>query len=403
MNYKIRLLTWKTYSDGTSPIALQFIVKQKRKVITLGLNCKPEQWSEETSRIKNGVRNSKRNNKTLDFFEDRADEILADFQENGLPFHFETFKARFETSDDFMTVLVFYDLILQEYEDAGKVNTRNVYKTSKNRIQSFVGNRDILFSEINYSFLKEFESFLFSEGCSGGGVHHHMRSLRAIFNEAIKRGITKQQFYPFSTQFNKRGYSLSQLKSKAAPRALSESDFKKLKEFDYTEYPLYANSFHYFMFSYYARGMNFVDMAKLKWVDLYGDRITYSRSKTSGGFSIKISTALKEILSKFPYGKQEYVFPILSKVHESEVQKSHRIKKCLKKYNSDLHEIAKIQKINVKVTSYVARHTYASNLKRKGISTELISEGLGHSELSTTKAYLDKFSLEELDNIDQML
>lgn len=403
MKYKLRLLTWKTYTDGTSPIALQFIVNQKRKVITLGLNCKPDHWSEETSRIKNGVRNFKRNNKTLDFFQDRADRILVEFQENGIPFHFDTFKARFEQSEEVVTVVKFFDLIMNELEDAGKVNTRNVYKTAKNRLVSFIGETDVQFSSVNYSFLKEYESYLFSEGCSGGGVHHHMRSIRAIFNEAIKRGVTKQQFYPFSTQFNKSGYSLSQLKSKAAPRALSEIDFKKLRSFDYSIYPMYANSFHYFMFSYFSRGMNFVDMAKLKWKDIYGGRITYNRSKTSGGLNIKISSALEVILSKFPKGDSEYVFPILSESHETPSQKSHRIKKCLKKYNADLNKIAQIQEIEVHLTSYVARHTYATTLKRKGVSTELISEGLGHSEISTTKHYLEKFSNDLLDESETLL
>ncbi len=230
-----------------------------------------------------------------------------------------------------------------------------------------------------------------------------MRTLRALINEAIRRGYMDEKEYPFSTQFNKNGYSLAHLKSVASPRALSDQDMKKIKDFKILKYPHLANSYHYFLFSYYARGINFADMAKLTWGDIYNGRLVYNRSKTSKALNLKVSDALQRILDVYEGNNPEYIFPILNEFHQSETQKKLRIKKCLKAYNKDLKEIAEILQIKITLTSYVARHTYATTLKRKGFSTEVISEALGHSELATTKAYLEKFSSDSLDAADEVL
>ena len=223
-----------------------------------------------------------------------------------------------------------------------------------------------------------------------------MRTLRAIVNEAIKEGYLKQEYYPFSTQFNRNGYSLKDLKSKASPRALSDDDIRKLKEFPVEEYPELKESLYYFLFSYYARGMNFVDIAKLERKNIYDQRIHYFRSKTGKKLSIAISEPGAD--------GGLYIFPILeADKHKSKAQIKYRVQKCLKKVNSDLKAIAEIVNIDISLTSYVARHTYATRLKREGVNVEVISEGLGHSDISTTKAYLKQFDHQVIDDADKVL
>ncbi|WP_010664397.1 site-specific integrase [Marinilabilia salmonicolor] len=400
---KIILKKGKKYKDGKHPIVLRILHQQKQKIATLGLKAKPEEWNEDLSRFTSKVRDFKTKNQLIDNIETRSEQILNTLKKENKLFSFELFLTRLWDKEKAISLFEFYDIIIDELEALQKESTKNIYQASYSAIKKFCKNRDVSFYEINYEFLKQFEAFLFKNGNTGGGVHHHMRDLRYIFNEAIRRKHVSLSAYPFSTQFNKDGYSLSHLKSKATPRALSENDLQKFKSFDVEKYPHLSKAYYYFLFSYYARGMNFVDIAQLKKNDIYDNRLIYNRSKTNKRLNIKETENIQRILKHFNDTPGDYIFPILNEFHRTETQKTHRIKKILKKYNSDLKEIAKILQININLTSYVARHTFATTLKRNGISTEIISESLGHSELSTTKAYLEKFSNELLDKTDDIL
>ena len=154
------------------------------------------------------------------------------------------------------------------------------------------------------------------------------------------------------------------------------------------------------IFSYYTGGMNFVDMLKLQWNNIDGNRILYTRSKTKGRFSVKILEPVKKALN---YYKSQmiitnYVFPILLKENLTPIQVENRKLKTLKKFNKDLKEIAKIQGINSNVTSYTIRHSFATNLKYAGISADVIGETMGHHDVSVTKAYLKEFDDEIIDD-----
>lgn len=401
--FKIKLFVGKTLKDGKHPLVLQTIHDRKRKIMSLGFSTVKENWNVELSRFLPSEKNYKSKNKVLSSLEEKAEEILLSFKRESRPFTFESFFGKFHLKEKQASLFEVYKEIISELDRKEKVNTANIYKNSSNVLREFCGKRQISLYDVNYRFLKSFEAFLFEKGNTGGGVHHHMRCVRAIMNESIRRGYLDSERYPFSTQFNKNGYSLSHLKSKASPRALSFEDMTKIKNLDMKCYPHLTLSYNLFMFSYYARGMNFSDIANLKWSHIYNGRINYNRSKTSKSLNQKISGPIEEILKQYRSNNSEYIFPILNRLHETDAQQKHRIKKCLKKLNGELKEIGKICEIDIDLTSYVARHTYATTLKQKGMSVEVISEALGHSELSTTKAYLEKFSNEVLDKTDDLL
>jgi integrase len=164
-------------------------------------------------------------------------------------------------------------------------------------------------------------------------------------------------------------------------------------------------SLDYFLFSYLCRGMNLRDMASLKWKDnIIDNKIFYVRTKTANTRSqteniiIRIEPQIEQILARYK-NDSEYVFPILEN-GLSQLTIRHRIHSTLKAISKDLREIAKDLKMSQaeKITHYWARHTFATTLKRSGISTAVISEALGHSSEATTKAYLDKFEQTEIDN-----
>jgi len=185
-------------------------------------------------------------------------------------------------------------------------------------------------------------------------------------------------------------------------------DMEKLKSFPCTEAPHLAQSVRLFLFSYFARGMNFVDIAHLKPENIVDGRIEYRREKTKrkgrdAEFSVKVSAPLAEILAAFDGHQGPYLFPILGAEHVTDMQQWNRIRKCLKATNSDLKEAAKVVGVRTLLTTYVARHTFATTWKRKGASVEMISEAMGHSSVQVTTGYLGRFPSEVLDTADEML
>ena len=235
--------------------------------------------------------------------------------------------------------------------------------------------------------------FLRERGSKGGGVKFKMRTLKALYNKARKRKLIPKEPYPFED------YKFSKYKSETRKIALTVGEFKKIKNLDISEHPLLLEAYNYFMFSVYCRGMNFHDMMLLKWSNIEGNRIYYTRSKTKRQINLEIIKPVQKTLDY--YKKQnrptDYVFPILLSENLTPQQIANRKHKVLRRYNSRLKEIAKLVGINKKPTSYTARHSFATILKLSGTPIEKICEMMGHGDVSITIAYLKEFSNEDLD------
>jgi site-specific recombinase XerD len=395
---KIVLQKSKTKSDGTCPVVLQVIHNRKIFRITL-YHCLEKDW--DGAGFKRTVTNFKIKNKVLRTKLDKAESVIDEIENSKKVFSKELFKRLFIGIDKQINVAGFLESLSDEFKSQGKISSSEIYTTLKNRLADF-RKVEISFSEIDFVFLKKFETFLFEKGCTGGGVRHYMKYLRSTYNKAIEREVASENQYPFSTTRNKKGYSFKHLKSDAEPRALSLEDMLLMKTFDYEKNQKLKRSYFWFMFSYYARGMNFKDMALLKKTNIYGNRIRYKRSKTKIDFNIQLNDILQEYIDFFE-NPSPYVFGIINEDHKTQTQISDRLRKVRKTYNSDLKKIAKILSINVPLTSYVARHTYANTLRLKGVSIDKISELLGHDTVETTKHYLRKFADFELDKTDDLL
>ncbi|WP_373518740.1 site-specific integrase [Pricia sp.] len=165
------------------------------------------------------------------------------------------------------------------------------------------------------------------------------------------------------------------------------------------------NAKNYFLFSFYARGMNFADMMRLRWSDITQTRITYARAKTQGNFSLKIVPPVREILNYYNENRRntKYVFPILLHDSLTPMQIENRKHKILSQYNKTLKILARKAGITKNVNSYVARHSFTMCLCEKGISIDVIGETLGHQIVLTTKAYVPEFGVEVLDEAVEVL
>nr|WP_290532389.1 site-specific integrase [Alistipes sp.] len=157
-----------------------------------------------------------------------------------------------------------------------------------------------------------------------------------------------------------------------------------------------------FSFSYLMGGINFVDMANLTRNNIIDGRLVYRRQKTGKLLNLPIHAKAMEIIESYAT-KDLYLFPIYSKEHKTIQQKLNRHHKVITKVNRALAEIGKELKIPIKLTTYVARHSYATVLKRSGVPTSIISESLGHSSERVTQIYLDSFENERMNEVMQHL
>jgi site-specific recombinase XerD len=297
----------------------------------------------------------------------------------------------------------FTDEIIANLKKIYKLGNAKVYQTVRNSIFEFINQlekaKDISFSNLDVSFLNRFEQFLREKGLSENSMNNYFRTFRAIYNKAISEGYARQEEYPFDA------FKISKFSTKTAKRALSLEEFLKIRDLKIPEdSPLY-DAHLYFLFSFYTMGTNFVDMAKLEWKNVSGGRLRYKRTKTKKEYNLKLTQPALDILTYFKsISMSDYIFPILDKERHKTAQSiTNRIHKVFSQYNKKLKDIVALAGLDAKVTSYVARHSSATIMKKQGISVEKIAELMGHDDVKTTQIYLDEFERDDLDEAMDVL
>lgn len=404
---KIVLRTTMTKKNGEHPIFLRLVKNRKAKFFYLGHTSKGDEksWDSATNRPKNNDRLKA----VINLKESDAENIVLDFEREKKDFTFEDFSRKFVSDSQNITVYKYFTEVINRLEKSNKIGNASVYKDSKNAVFQFYTNQNLAFSDINYKFLKTFEEHLLAKGNKPNGIFVYMRTIRALINSAIKEGYCKSDYYPFKNQFiNPNGYDPSKLNKPTNKKALTEEQLKQIISFEIPESSTLYDAKNIFAFSFYTMGMNFTDIALLKWSNVKGDRIEYLRAKTGKNYSIKLLEPAIAIINYYKAFKRntERIFPILNENHITPKQINTRIKKVLKKTNSDLRDLVKDAGLEIndyRITTYVARHSWATILKRKGVSTSIISEGLGHQTEKTTQVYLDSFEKVDLDNANEKI
>ena len=213
--------------------------------------------------------------------------------------------------------------------------------------------------------------------------------------------IVDEKYYPF------KKFKVSHFNKKTTKRAISKSEMAKVLALDLSNITTYYSPLLYlskdlFVFSYLGCGINMIDMAYLTYSNIIDDRICFKRHKTGQGITFRLLPQTIEIINKYKnegYSLSDYIFPILDKkFHITEIQQYDRIRKVTKGVNRNLKKIGSFLGLNIPLTTYVARHSFATVLKRSGVNVAIISEALGHTSLSTTQFYLDSFDNEQIDD-----
>ena len=267
----------------------------------------------------------------------------------------------------------FIDYMIKHLKEENRQKTAAILLTAKTSFNRFHTGQDILLDKIDNDLMQKYETWLKTSGVMKNTISCYMRALRSAYNQAVKRGLTQQR-NPFANIFTRI--------DKTTKRAVNEDVIIRLHNLDLKEYPELALARDLFMFSFYMRGISFVDMINLRKNNVKNGYITYSRSKTKQMLAIKIEPCMEEIVSRYELQViEDYLLPIYSIQNRDNSSQ-------LRKHNKRLKRISEILGLEKSLSSYVSRHTWASLAFRKGIPVEVISESMGHENESTTRIYL---------------
>jgi integrase len=290
------------------------------------------------------------------------------------------------------TFQVFADKIIQQMMEVKRTGNAIVYQTAVNRLIAFCG-RDISFQEVNYTLLDQFSHHLLTSGLKQNSVSNYFRSIRAIFNKAIKLKLIDRSFYPF--------HDISIKTEKTVKRAISKDELYKLHIHSLDEDSTAWRSLNLFFLSFYLRGISFTDLAYLTRLNIVDDRVTYKRRKTHKNYSIKLFPEALSLLLRLNLVGSKYLLPILpNDVPEDSIKAKKIISQCIKTTNKYLKQLSVENGFSIPVTTYTSRHSFATIAKRLGYSNELIAEALGHEYGNKiTNIYLDTFDTDVLDDM----
>lgn len=289
------------------------------------------------------------------------------------------------------TLSSFMQVNIASLRQSGKLRTSETYRATLNSFMKFMDGKDVLLSNMDAELMMGYETYLKEQGASMNTVSFYMRILRATYNRAVDKGVIRQRF-PF-----KHVYTGVE---KTVKRAISFKVIRQLKEMDLIHSQSMEFARDMFMFSFYTRGMSFVDMAFLKKTDLNNGMLTYRRKKTGQLLSIRWEKCMQDIVDKYPGNYSTYLLPIIIHIRKDErLQYKNSI--CL--VNRRLKEIGKKLGLVHPLTMYVARHSWASVARGKHIPLSVISEGMGHDSEKTTLIYLAALDTTVIDKANMVV
>lgn len=278
--------------------------------------------------------------------------------------------------------LAFTEEIALRQQMLGKSRTSETYKSAAKSLRLFVGNRPLSFQDITDHLMSEYEHWLYGRGVCRNTVSFYMRILRASYHKGVRSGFCVNT-YPFRDVYT--GVDRTQ------KRALALHDLRLLRSADMSFDPVLSTTRDLFLFSFYTRGMAFVDMAHLTRNNLVCDILVYRRQKTGQQLSIHWEKCMQEIIERYhPSG--DYLLPIMSSVPFDRKEYGNKIHQ----YNLRLKLLS--QHLGIPpLSSYVSRHSWASVAWNQRIPLSIISEGMGHDSEKTTRIYLSTLNNSYID------
>ncbi|UOQ65724.1 site-specific integrase [Hymenobacter volaticus] len=431
---KVVYYTYKTLADGSHPFMVRITKNRKLKYKATGYSLHPDYWNEKKKEIRRSYPGDvkalwrKLEAKAAAYEKAAEDLAEADEQHDAETVFRKVSEARKATRR--VKLLAYIEELAAGMVVAGQVGNSTVYRDLGNQLAKFIGAQanapepplgkgqeaekatwiekfDVPCDRVTVSFCNEWEATLRATKVEEITLSLRFRTLRAVLNKAIAAGLAKTDNYPFARNAAERHkFQVGKFDVTTAKRAVTRDELRKLEALTPSSERMQLAK-DVFLFSFYCGGINFVDLAQLRWCDLNGNsdgqRLSYVRQKTKGKFSLKLLDPAVIILDTYrPFtlaGRDSYIFPVLDKnKHKDAKQIKNRLHKVLGQVNKDLKLLGEESGISTTLTTYVARHSFATTLKLSGAATGIISQAMGHKSEAVTAVYLDSFASDLIDN-----
>jgi site-specific recombinase XerD len=389
------VLRKKPNAESKLPLCIQIVKDRKNSLIYLGQYISPKDWD----KTKQVVKKSHPNHEALNIF------LLKKITETNTRFlELETRKAYSTSktirnklkSKDLSTFFSQSDFYLENLKKAGKYNRYSSEKPRVNRFKEFLNGDDILFQDITVPLLNRFRAYLKgTREISERTIINHMVVIRSVFNQAIKDNIVEQKFYPF-------GKDKIRIKFPDSIKiSLSIEEVKKMEEAKLPKGSSLDHARNLWLLSFYFAGMRISDLLRLKWSDISKERLTYKMGKNEKAGSLKISKKASKILEEYhrrPKENKEFIFNHLDSVsnHSDLFDMQRKISNATKTIDESLQKLARILKMDKKLTMHIARHTFG-NLSGDRIPIQLLQKLYRHSSIITTIGYQANFINQDTD------
>lgn len=308
-------------------------------------------------------------------------------EQEGKPFSSRDVVARFRHRNDNRYVSSYFRLRIEELHREGKHGSAMSLEYTMRTFLKFVGHESLLLEELDVPLLLSFRNYLLCAGLRPNTIMFYMSKLRAVYNRSVLDGYVLCRENPFAR--------LSFRLSKTPKLALSDEVLRRVATAQLPERQSVARDL--FMFSFYCRGMSFVDMAYLRQTDIYEGVIHYRRRKTGQLFMVRILPQAQAIIDRYRDQSSPYVLPIL--LTEAQDETALYATYCRRR-SSYIHLLCQVSRklgLDERLSFNTARHTWASRARRKNIPVSVISEGLGHTTEKTTRIYLEEMESSRID------
>lgn len=300
--------------------------------------------------------------------------------------------TKFSRQANEQSLFTFMQEAIGQLKRLNRIRTSETYAATLSSFMKFREGQDILLYEVDSDTMMLYEAWLKGKGICPNTISFYMRILRAVYNRAVEKELVEQK-HPFKHVYT--GID------KTVKRAVPLKAIKRIKELDLTLKPHLDYARDLFLFSFYTRGMSFIDLAYLKKSDLQNGFLTYRRRKTNQQLTVKWEKCMAEIVAKYnDCSTTQYLLPIIT---NPLVDERKQYRNAIYRVNTALKEIARMISLPMPLTMYCARHGWASIAKSKNIPLSVISEGMGHDSEETTRIYLASLDSYVIDQANSLI
>ena len=325
----------KVLANNESPLMLRVTKDRKRKYSSIGISVNPVYWDFEKNKPRRNCPDKTRIEQIIAEQIRKYREQILDFQAEDKEFTPASLHDRVNNHAKNRTVGDLFRSHIADLKSQKRSGYALTFSELYNSLIQFNGHLDIYFSDIDTVWLKRYEMWQRGQNLLENTIGKRFRTLRVLYNIAIERNLVKRDLYPF------HAFKVSKLHQATAKRAISKEEIMQV--IDYRGKDMYTClAIDLFAFSYFSAGINFVDMAHLKQSNIVDGRLIYTRQKTNKLIRLPLQPKAREIIGKYitpSHNDQDYIFPILSSFHKTEVQQRNRLHKVLSNVNKRLKEV----------------------------------------------------------------